>query len=143
MIKLGVGIFPNPTGKQAPAFHSGWSATDPGGFVWIEDASADLLLEMPPALADILFEIDCFPVELSAPSPQRLTLFANGQFMGARLLRQRTTLTFHLPREVVTTRQLRLSLLPGMVEIPKLAGRNSDERALSVGVFSVCLRSAT
>lgn len=143
MIRLGVSIFPNPTGKQNPIFHSGWSATDPGGFVWIEGASAELLMDMPPVLSDVVLDLDCFPVELSAPSPQRLMVFANGLFVGAKLLRERSTLCFAVARDLVATRQLRLSLVPGMIEIPKLAGRNADERALSVGVFSAVLRNAT
>lgn len=142
MIRLGVSIFPNPTGKQNPVFQAGWSATDPGGFVWIEGPAADLLMDMPPVLSDLSFEVDCFPVEISAPSPQRVTVFANGLYLGTRFLRGRDMLTFPIPRETATGRQLRIALVPGLVEIPKLAGRGPDERPLSLAVFSVCLRNA-
>lgn len=143
MITPGVSIFPNPVGRQNPVFHSGWSATDPGGFVWIEDAAAELLLDLPPVLGDLAFEVDCFPIEPSTTMPQRLMLFANGLFAGASLVRTWETVRFPLPREVAAARRLLLSLVPAMTEIPKRTGRGSDERVLPIGVVSVCLRHAT
>ncbi len=142
MIRLGTALAPNAAGKQHPAFTAGWSETDPGGFVWIQDAAAEMALDMPPVLGDLAVEVDCFPIELSGATPQRLTLFGGGLFLGSRLLLGRALLVFPLPREVAATRTLRLALVPGMIEIPKRAGRGPDERALSIGVFSVCLRNA-
>lgn len=142
MNRLGIPILPNVSGAQNPVFHSGWSVADPAGFVWIEGAAGDLVLELPPLINDLLLEIDCFPMELTGASPQRLTAFCGGTYLGAKLLRSRQTVSFTILREMCTGRQIRVSLVPAVVEIPKLAGRNVDERALSVGIYSICLRNA-
>ena len=138
-MKLGVAQFPNPVGEQNPVFSSGWSATDPTGFVWVEGAAGECISDMPPALVDLALEVDCFPLDPAAAVPQRLSLFVNGLFAGVRLLPKRSVLRFEIPKEWVTARQLRLALVPGTVEIPKLSGRSPDERPLSIGVFSLRL----
>ena len=131
-VRLGVNILPAVAGRQNPIFSAGWSDTDPTGFVWIDGAAGELTFDMPPVLTD-----------LSIPSPQRVSLFCNGLFAGARLVRDRTLLSFFIPRDMATGKRVKMLLVPDVVEVPKLAGRNSDERALSVGVISLCLRAST
>ena len=142
MFRLGSSVRPNPLGDHDPVFSSGWSAADQAGFAWIEGAAAELEFDLPPVLGDLTLEIDCFPVDLSGPSPQRLTVFCNGTHVGTHLVVSRGHITVPIARDLCAGRNLRLSLVPAEVEIPKLAGRNSDERALSVGVYSVSLLPA-
>jgi hypothetical protein len=138
-MRLGIAQLPNPVGEQNPIFSSGWSATDATGFVWIEGAAGECVSDMPPALVDLVLEIDCFPLEPAAAAPQRLQVFVNGLLVGVRLLQKRSLLRFDIPKEWVTARKLRLTLVPSVVEVPKLSGRSPDERVLSIGVFSLRL----
>lgn len=138
-MKLGIAQFPNPVGEQNPIFARGWSATEPTGFVWIDGAAGECVSEMPPALVDLILDVDCFPLDSAAATPQRLEVFVNGLLAGVRLLTKRSVLRFDIPKEWVTGRQLRLTLVPGAVEVPKLSGRSPDERAPSIGVFSLRL----
>lgn len=142
MFRLGSTARPNPVGGHDPVFAGGWSAADQAGFAWIEGAAAELEFDLPPVLSDLALEIDCFPMDLSGPSPQRLTVFCNGAHVGTHLVLSRGHIAVTIPRDLCAARRLRLSLVPAVVEIPKLAGRNSDERALSVGVYSVSLLPA-
>ena len=142
-VRLGVNILPAVAGRQNPIFSAGWSDTDPTGFVWIDGAAGELTFDMPPVLTDLALELECYPMDLSIPSPQRVSLFCNGLFAGARLVRDRTLLSFFIPRDMATGKRVKMLLVPDVVEVPKLAGRNSDERALSVGVISLCLRAST
>ena len=95
--------------------------------------------ELPPALTDLMLEIDCFSMDLSGPSPQRLTVFCNGAHVGTHLILSRSQVAVIIPRDLCAARKLHLELVPAQVEVPRLAGRNADERALSIGVYSISL----
>lgn len=142
MFRLGSTVRPNPIGGHDPVFSSGWSTADQAGFAWIEGAAAELVFDLPPVLNDLALEIDCFPVDLSGSSPQRVTAFCNGAYVGTYMILARGSVTITIGRDLCTGRKLRVALVPSEVEIPKLAGRNTDERALSIGVHSVSLAPA-
>jgi hypothetical protein len=142
MLRVGSTIRPNPVGDHDPAFASGWSAADEAGFAWIEGAAADLEFSLSPVLDGIEIEIDCFSVELSGASPQRLTVYGNGAYIGTYMVRSRGPIRVPLTRDMCSSRTIRLSLVPAEVQIPKLVGRNGDERALSIGVYSIALINA-
>jgi len=68
-------------------------------------------------------------------------MYVNGILAANELLLERRDLRLPIPRELCHARTLRISLVPAVIEVPKLSKQSSDERALSIGVHSVCLRN--
>lgn len=127
-------------GEPLPeVFARGWCDVDDGGFVWIDGAMGEFVFELPVLMRDLVLEIDCFPVGLAGPSPQRMAVFVEGSFVEAVMLRERTVVRIAIPRELCPGKQARVSLVPAEVQVPKLASDSSDERALSIGVHAVAL----
>lgn len=134
---------PLDAAKQTAQFRSGWSEVDPAGFVWLVGAAGELAFELPPVIGDLVLQVDCFPAEQGLATSQQLIAFANGMFAGAQLVEERDTVAFAIPREFVVGKMLSVTLVPGSVVVPKRARLNTDERPLSVGVFSVTLQRKT
>ena len=63
----------------------------------------------------------------------------DGSFVAAQMLRERTVIRVPIARELCPGKRTRISILPAVVQVPKLASDSSDERALSIGVHAVAL----
>ncbi|ROQ02013.1 hypothetical protein EDC65_1201 [Stella humosa] len=127
-------------GEPLPdVFTRGWCEVDDGGFVWIDGAVGELGFELPVLMRDLVLELDCFPVGLVGAAPQRMSVFVEGSFVDAILLRERAVVHIPIPRELCPGKRIRISLVPAEVQVPKLATDSSDERPLSIGVHAVAL----
>lgn len=137
--RLGSVLRPHRGEALPEPFSSGWCDVDDGGFVWIDGAVGELTFDLPVLMRDLVLEIDCFPVGLVGPEPQRVSVFVDGSFVAAQMLRERTVLRVPIARELCPGKRARISVLPAVVQVPKLASDSSDERALSIGVHAVAL----
>jgi hypothetical protein len=137
--RLGSVLRPQRGDALPEAFSKGWCEIDEGGFVWIDGAVGEFTFDLPVLMRDLMLEIDCFPVGLVGAEPQRMSVFVDGTFVTATVLRERTLVQVPIARELCPGKQTRISLLPAVVQVPKLASNSSDERALSIGVHAVSL----
>ncbi|BBK42028.1 hypothetical protein STVA_20480 [Allostella vacuolata] len=127
-------------GEALPeVFSRGWCDIDEGGFVWIDGAVGELSFDLPVLLRDLVLELDCFPVGLVGAEPQRMGIFVDGSFVDALMMRERAVVRIPIARELCPGKRMRISIVPGVVQVPKLATDSSDERALSIGVHAVAL----
>ena len=127
-------------GEPLPeVFARGWCDVDDGGFVWIDGAVGEFAFELPVLMRDLVLELDCFPVGLVGAEPQRMSVFVEGSFVDAVLLRERTVVRIAIARELCPGKRVRISLVPAVVQVPKLATDSSDERPLSIGVHAAAL----
>jgi len=137
--RLGTVLRPHRGEGLPEVFARGWCDVDDGGFVWIDGAMGEFVFDLPVLMRDLLLEIDCFPVGLVGPEPQRMSVYVEGTFLEAVMLRERTVVRLSIGRDLCPGKRVRISLVPAVVQVPKLASDSSDERALSVGVHAVAL----
>ncbi len=137
--KLGSVLRPHRGEALPGVFSSGWCDVDEGGFVWIDGAVGEFTFDLPVLMRDLVLEVDCFPVGLVGAEPQRMSVFVDGVFVAATMLRERAVVRVPIARELCPGKRARVSIVPAVVQVPKLASDSSDERALSIGVHAVAL----
>lgn len=137
--RLGSVLRPHRGEMLPDAFARGWCDVDDGGFVWIDGAMGEFVFDLPVLMRDLVLEIDCFPVGLVGPEPQRMSVFVEGSLVDSIMLRERQVVRVAIPRELCPGKRARIGIVPAVVQVPKLASESSDERALSIGVHAVAL----
>lgn len=137
--RLGTVLRPHRGEGLPEVFARGWCDVDDGGFVWIDGAMGEFVFDLPVLMRDLVLEIDCFPVGVVGPEPQRMSVYVEGTFLDAVMLRERTVVRLSIARDLCPGKRVRINLVPAVVQVPKLATDSSDERALSIGVHAVAL----